>query len=111
VTTVHTPVPELSGNDVSFGCIKHLPKWQDLPEEYRRRWSDRSFAPCSLIERWFYSGISKNDFPPPREGVDPAKARAALAAIIRSWDPKQEHKIAGAGFLANEWFAFETVKP
>lgn len=102
-----TPIPEITNMDLTFGNIKHMPKYADLPIEFQ----DWHHHPaCKFVSTWFMSGVKVEDFPPPREGVDARKARAALAAILRSWEPKHEHKIAGAGFLANEWFDFDAKK-
>ncbi|TXH50897.1 MAG: hypothetical protein E6Q97_19525 [Desulfurellales bacterium] len=41
----------------------------------------------------------------PREGVDPQKAWDHLMALLRSWEPKHEHKTAWFAKLASEWFS------
>ena len=43
-----------------------------------------------------------------KDGVDNKKAMAAISAILRSFDPKHEHKEAGVAYLFSEWF--EEVK-
>ena len=99
-----TPVPDLDAASVAFGNIKHMPRYADLPEVFKDY--DKHPA-CRFVSTWFFRGVSKSDFPPTREGVDKDKAIRALKAIIGSFEPKHEHKIAGAGFLANEWFDFD----
>lgn len=42
-----------------------------------------------------------------REGIDAEKAWRHIAAILRSFAPKHEHKIGGVGYLIGEFF--ETV--
>ena len=98
-----TPVPDLDGASAVFGNIKHMPKFATLPEEFQR---ERHPA-CKFVETWFYRGVKVEDFPAARKGVDAIKARRAIGAVLRSFEPKHEHKIAGAGFLANEWFDFD----
>lgn len=99
-----TPVPEVTAADTAFGNIKHMPKYSDLPPAFQD-WTNH--PACKFVSTWFLQGVKIEDFPPARDGVDAKKARVALASILRSWEPKHEHKIAGAGFLANEWFDFD----
>lgn len=40
----------------------------------------------------------------PKEGVDPDKAMRHLAACMRSFEPKHEHKMAGVACLMATWF-------
>ena len=99
------PVPDLNDPEVVFGSIKHLPPWSDLPEEFRNRWMGGN-PYCDFISQWFYSGLGKDDLArlSPRDGVDRNKALRAIKAIIGSFEPKHEHKTAGAGYLLSQWF-------
>lgn len=91
-------VPELDNASVALGDARHLPKFETLPQEYQRE-----RAPgCKFVSEWFDFGIKGK--PPAKPGVDQNKALRAIAAILRSFDPKHEHKIAGAGYLADQWF-------
>lgn len=103
--TPKIPVPDLNRIDVVCGNIGHLPAWDDIPEEFRKRWHQGN-AYCDFISQWFYSGLGPEDLArlTPREGVDRTKALAAVKAIIGSFEPQHEHKTAGAGYLLSEWF-------
>src|SRR6266704_1454992 len=114
-----TPVPELNEVDAVFGNIGHLPKWDDLPENFRREWGGDRNPYCKAISDWFYGAAAreKNVLTvkgvkfTAKEGVDAAKAFRALKAVIGSWEPRHEHKIAGAGFLISEWFTVAGKRP
>ena len=98
------PVPETNGLDMALGNISHLPAWELIPKEFKDRnrhtpWND-------FISKWFFVGLKPEDVSTlkPKEGIDKNKALAAIKAILASWDPKHEHKEAGAAYLMSEWF-------
>ena len=94
-------VPEVSLLDVTMGNIKHLPRWDSIPEEFQ----DNRHPLCKVMQSLFFEGGRMSDHGYfPKEGVDAGKATAALGAILSSFEPKHEHKIAGAAYLASQWF-------
>lgn len=98
------PVPELKDIDVAFGNIGHLPKYSDIPEEFKRgstKWNE-------ITSTWFFSGLPQGTDFIPRKDVDGNKALKAIKAILVSWEPKHEHKEAGVAYLLSQWF--EDVK-
>jgi len=106
-----TPVPDLTGADIAFGNIKHLPKREDLPKEFQRETSPF----CKAVSSWFYSGakalpngleIDGQKYMA-KPGVDARKALMAIKAALCSFEPSHEHKIGGCGFLLSEWFEVE----
>jgi len=93
----------IDGLDVAFPTsVDHLmPAYRDLDEKYRRHygtWGNRLFSD------WFYCGLKSTDGLVPREGVDKQKALRHITTVMRSWDPKHEHKEAGCAFLFDKWF-------
>lgn len=98
-------VPELNIIDVTWGNIKHLPKWGDLPQHFQRRWHGGE-PYCDFISAWFYNGRAPEDMARlvEKNGVDRAKALRAISAAMRSFEPKHEHKIVGCGYLLSQWF-------
>lgn len=66
--------------------------------DYPRR---REFE--SLVATWFFCGL-KNLKTKPRSGVNADKALAHLNCVLRSFEPKHEHKTQAVAFLINEWF-------
>jgi len=78
-----------------------MPDYKDIPEEFtdhnnRGKWG-------KLVTQMFFVGLKKLELKP-RPGVDKDKALRHIRYILGSWEPKHEHKEAGAAFLFNEWF-------
>lgn len=101
--SVAIAVPDLSPIDAAFGNIGHLPKWDEIPDDFKQM---RGNAYTTFVSEWFFSGRTEADMArlAAREGIDRAKALRAVAAILRSFSPKHEHKEAGAGYLLSQWF-------
>lgn len=100
------PIKEVSDVDLAFPTsVKNMiPLYEDIPEEFKsmnNKWS-------RIVSYWFFNGLSKNVEFHPKEGVDPEKAFNHIIYVMKSWEPKHEHKTAGVAFLLNEWF--EDVK-
>jgi hypothetical protein len=74
-----------------------IPPHREIPEYPRRQHFE------DLAQTWFFSGL-KNLKSKPRQGVNETQALAHISYVLRSWEPKHEHKIAGVAFLINEWF-------
>jgi hypothetical protein len=47
----------------------------------------------------------------PKEGVDVDKALRHIQAIMRSYQPKHEHKEAAVAYLLSQWFDDVTWTP
>lgn len=97
-------VPEINDLEMAFGEIKHLPAWDNIPDQFKNMnvitfWN-------KFVSIWFFGGLTKEiiDMILPKDGVDKNKALRAIAAILKSWEPKHEHKEAGAAYLMSEWF-------
>jgi hypothetical protein len=78
---------------------KLMPKFEDIPEQFKRngnKWVD-------LVSHWFYKGLKGATFSP-KEGIDQQLALKHVAAIMRSWEPKHEHKEAACAYLMSEFF-------
>lgn len=106
-------VPDMSPVDVAFGNIGHLPRWSEIPATFR----EERGPFCQAVQRWFFSGakregqrliVGTHAFIA-KEGVKASKAVMALQAVLVSFEPKHEHKIAGCGFLLSEWFDLEAA--
>jgi hypothetical protein len=104
------PIPEVSDLDMAFGNIKHLPEYKDIPEEYKNM--NKQTGWLGFISKWFFRGLDDKDMERinPREGVDPKLALRAVGAIMRSFEPKHEHKAAGCAYLMSEWFTIDEKK-
>lgn len=74
-----------------------LPRWDEIPEEFQRERSSW----CQLAQELFFKG---GTLPEPKEGIDREMATRHLSTVLRSFQPKHEHKIAGAGWLMSMWY-------
>jgi hypothetical protein len=88
--------------EMAWGTMEHLPPWHEIPDEFRRETSPW----CSQISRWFAIGGDRAwwDRLVPRPGVEKSAAARCLKALLSSWAPKHEHKIAGVAYLCSLWF-------
>lgn len=95
---------EVTDLELAFGgnIDKLMPAYEELTEEFQRGRGPY----CDLMEGWFFKGLRK--LPKPKEGIDLNTALRHLGAILVSFEPKQEHKIGGTGYLASLWFELPT---
>lgn len=94
-------VPVLTQLDLVFGNIAHLPAQADIPKEF---WDD-SHPAAHAASQLFFKGGKLSDFGfTPREGIPPGSASIAIGAILASFEPQHQHKIAGAAMLIDQWF-------
>lgn len=91
---------EVSGLNFAFPSkvieLGLLPKWEDIPEEFRRednRWN-------TMANALFFGKAKLPEF---KEGIKRAVAGKHIAACLRSYEPKHEHKMAGVGWLLSQW--------
>jgi hypothetical protein len=63
-----------------------------------------------FAERWFSDGLAPRTMFLPTSGINTKLALRHLHGILRSTQPKHEHKLAAVAFLLNEWFV-EIVEP
>lgn len=102
-------VPEMTAADVAFGNIKHMPKYETLPADFKRHNGNEY---TRAISSWFFNGAEKapngiilnGDTFTAKPGVDAGKALAAIRAVLGSFEPKHEHKEAACAFMLSEWF-------
>lgn len=109
-------IPELTSMDVAMGNIKHMPKFTSLPDEFRKY---NSNPYCNAVSSWFFGGGTGNgkafatndgDKFKPKDGVNGHQALMAIRAVLGSFEPKHEHKIAACGYMLSEWFDAEFKK-
>lgn len=108
-------IPELSDMDVMCGDIKHMPKFETLPDKFQDFCNNLY---CDAVANWSYSGGNmfltgvaiSGDIFTAKDGVDSTKALRAIKAVLGSWEPKHEHKLAACGFMLSEWFDAEFKK-
>lgn len=82
-----------------------LPLWDDIPEEFRSDWTGQHGNEWTLfVNRLFGLGWPLDREVLRRDDVDPEIAYQHLDTILRSYQPKHEHKIAGVAWLMSRWF-------
>jgi hypothetical protein len=109
------PIPDVNRLDMAFGNIKHMPKYETLPDEFKRH---RGNEYCKAISEWFFGGAEahpngikiKDTAFVAKPGVEAGKALAAIKSILGSFEPKHEHKEAACAFLLAEWFDIDKPK-
>lgn len=98
---VRNPLP-VSQIDITFGGDMDalLPPWEEIPEEFKR---DRH--PFNkVVSKWFFGRLPPETDFRPKPGVDANAALRHVVAILRSFQPKHEHKEAGCAYLLSLWF-------
>ena len=92
---------DTSDLDMAFGgdMKKILPPMEEIPEEFKHssgKWN-------IIFSQWFFIGISEGTEFFPKEDVDGDKAVRHVVSIMRSFEPKHEHKEAGCAYLLSQW--------
>lgn len=78
-----------------------MPAYDSIPEEFRSDGTDWN----KFVSAWFFLGDALTKFDLyPRDDVDPQIAWGHLSTILRSWEPKHEHKEAAVAWLMSRWF-------
>jgi hypothetical protein len=93
-------VPEITDLDMAFGTTKGLPDYATIPDEFKRgphnKW-------VKFVSEAFFSG-AKNIEVTPIDGISPGAAFRHIKAMLASFEPRHEHKEAGAAFLMSQYF-------
>lgn len=77
-----------------------LPDWDEIPDEFKDSYNDwQRFA-----NHWFGRGLASTVEFWCKEGIDGDTAVRHLRAILGSYQPKHEHKLAGVAYLCSLWF-------
>lgn len=109
-----TQPKEVTDAELAFGgdMTKLLPPWSDLPPDAADNWhrSGPDFKWQDIINQWMHRGFPEGTKFIGKEGVSAEKAHRHISAIMVSWSPKHEHKIAGCAWLAEKWFV-DVVQP
>jgi hypothetical protein len=74
-----------------------LPPMDEIPEEFH----SHSHPWCRFVSKLFFSG---GNLPVSRNGIDRASAARHLKCVLGSYEPKHEHKEAGAAYLMSLWY-------
>ena len=111
--------PHVSTPKVAFGTTEYLPVFEELPEEYQ----NQKALGCRLAETIFFDGGDAagkeaasmysgalilaeppQDYDFGEEEKDAlTRFHRCIGAHLRSWKPKHKHKIAGVGYMIDQW--------
>jgi len=97
---------DFSDVDKAFpvNVVEHMPPWDEIPDEFKR-WSHPAHK---VADRWFFNELVHNDPKPdfhPKPGMSAELAFFHIHTVLSSFQPKHEHKIAGAAVLIDRFFA------
>lgn len=94
-------IPEQSGLTAAFGAdLNAYPPLDDMPDEYQRNRAEG----CEIASSLFYKGGKMSDFGRAlKKGVDNEKFLLTLRALLSSYSPKHEQKIATVGLLIDTY--------
>lgn len=100
ITDFSKPVPA-NKLEIAFPAhgIARLPPYNQIPAEFK---TDKPVA-NGFVRDLFYNGFKGDSTCVPRDGIEAYDALSHIAAIVGSYEPKHEHKIAGAAYLAALW--------
>lgn len=87
--------------DLAFGgrIADLMPSYEELPEDFRRERDPFS----KIVNGWFFNGLHTGSLQA-KSGIDKSAALRHCRAIMCSFDPSHEHKIAGVSWLLSQWF-------
>lgn len=109
--TKWTKPPKLSAVDVAFPAhVDWLPPFAEIPAPFRE-WHNQWGR---LIARWFFEGPDMEwieRLVPATPDINKDDALRALQSLLGSFEPKHEHKMAGAAYLASLWFDDPALAP
>lgn len=80
-----------------------MPPWESIPEQFRSLNSRTEWN--RFVSSWFFTGWPTGRLLYARPDVDPEAAFRHLETIMRSFEPKHEHKEAAVAWLMSRWYA------
>lgn len=95
---------ETTGADLAVGpksINDFIPAYNTIPQDFKTMSNEY----CNFVSNWFYSGLKIK--PKAKDGIDLNKALCHLKAVLSSFEPKHEHKISGAAYLASKWLIID----
>jgi len=94
---------DVSDAEIAFGGINGLmPPYKGLEEFDCYSRGKKSWG-RDLFMDWFYKGLKSLELYP-KQGIDKNKALRHIKAVMQSFEPSHEHKVAACAFLFEKWF-------
>ena len=88
---------------------KLLPEWDAIPEEFKGHPKTNMWV--DFTRKWFCGGWPEDMRIYTRPDVEGEDAFRHAHTIMKSFEPKHEHKIAGVAWLLSRWFADVAIEP
>jgi hypothetical protein len=101
---------EVNNVDLAFGpsnMNEYLPAYDEIPKEFKNedtKWN-------KIFNTMFFRGCSKDSSFDCKDGINGETAIKHIYAIMRSFNPKHEHKEAGVAYLMSLWFNNINIVP
>lgn len=94
------PIHKFNNADMAFGASnyrQYMPAMSEIPAyENKKKYED-------LASNIFFNGFDASSLVP-KPNVNKSDALRHIRAILASFEPKHEHKIAAVAFFFYEWF-------
>lgn len=98
---------EVEESNIVFGGARGpelkrlMPKYSLVPEKFQ----DHRGTPWNkLFNTMFFKELPEDTVFDSKDGIDPNKAFRHIKAVMKSWEPKHEHKEAAVAWLLSIWF-------
>lgn len=90
---------------LGVGLGEIIPSREEIPEEFcfTTLVNENRNPYYRMMQEWFFSGLPLEKVPPAKEGIERDQALIHLETILRSFEPKHEHKFEAATYLASLW--------
>lgn len=97
---------ELTAVEKAFPAhVAHLmPQQQHIADSYRLESNVTPNEWAQFASQWFAGKLPSDMGILPKEKINVRVAYEHLNAILRSYEPKHEHKLSAVAFLASKWF-------
>ena len=82
----------------------YLPRMKDIPKGFAK--TKACVAAELFCSEWFYTGLKNPEFTT-RHDIDEDMAKTQISICLKSYEPKHEHKMLGAAYLATMFFEKE----
>lgn len=90
-------VNSISDAELAFSTERFLPKWDDIPDEFRN-----GNLYTKFVEKLFYGSSLPEYEIELKMDITPERLNKCIMAHLKSFSPKHEHKIAGVGFMLHQ---------
>lgn len=97
---------EVSDTEIAFGgdIEKLLPNMDDIPQEFHDAFHNGNNKWVRFVSDIFYGQNGEKWEIDTKDDIDVHLAARHIMAILHSFQPKHEHKIAGCAYLLSQFY-------